>query len=491
MKRIYHVFLLIIISVISFKCQKELSGENAFLLPGNNQFSPITATLQGNIVDENDQPAEGVIVSAGVKTAITNSHGYFRIIDAPLDKNASLVTANEPGYFKAYRTFRATSGVNQVVIKLIKKTLAGTINATTGGNVTLTNGAKVILPANGVTKATGDAYTGSINVYASYIDPTSNDIGKKIPGSFMGDDKNNKRVVLSSYGMLAVSLESSAGEKLQIASNNTASLIIPIPSSKVSAAPATISLWYIDEVSGIWKEQGTAKKNGNNYTGDVQHFSYWNADFNLPAISFSAIFKTSDNVPLSNTYVIIRTTGDSSGYAHGYTDSLGQVGGLIPSNKNLVLEVYDQCGNVVYSKNIGPFAANTDLGTIVISNSVSSLTTIKGTLLSCSNTPVTDGYATIYFNNFVYNASVNAAGEFSINIFTCSGIPPSCDILGVDETSQQQGTPVTILLNSQINDAGNVNTCGTSSIQNINYTVDGTDYTVSLNDSLIAYSTQG
>src|ERR1019366_1285014 len=115
MKRIYHVFLLIIISVISFKCQKELSGENAFLLPGNNQFSPITATLQGNIVDENDQPAEGVIVSAGVKTAITNSHGYFRIIDAPLDKNASLVTANEPGYFKAYRTFRATSGVNQVV----------------------------------------------------------------------------------------------------------------------------------------------------------------------------------------------------------------------------------------------------------------------------------------------------------------------------------------------------------------------------------------
>ena len=99
-----------------------------------------------------------------------------------------------------------------------------------------------------------------------------------------------------SYGMLAVVLESTGGEKLQIITGNTASLIIPIPSSKVSSAPATISLWYIDEVSGIWKEQGTAKKNGNNYTGDVQHFSYWNADFNLPAISFSAIFKTSDNV---------------------------------------------------------------------------------------------------------------------------------------------------------------------------------------------------
>ena len=38
--------------------------------------------------------------------------------------------------------FGATSGVNQVVIKLIKKTLTGTIDATTGGNVILTNGAE-------------------------------------------------------------------------------------------------------------------------------------------------------------------------------------------------------------------------------------------------------------------------------------------------------------------------------------------------------------
>ena len=83
MKRIYPVLLLLIISVIAFKCQKELSGENAFSLQPNNQSSPITSTLQGNVLDENDQPAEGVIVSTGIKTATTNSHGYFRIVDAP------------------------------------------------------------------------------------------------------------------------------------------------------------------------------------------------------------------------------------------------------------------------------------------------------------------------------------------------------------------------------------------------------------------------
>lgn len=495
MKRIYYVLFAVIIVLISIECRKELSGENAFPGRGNNQSSPINATLQGNIINENDQPAEGVVVSVGTKTATTNSHGYFRIVDATLDKNASLVTAEQPGYFKAYRTFSATSGVNQVVIKLIKKTLAGTIDATTGGSVTLINGSKVLLAANGVAEANGAAYTGNINVYASYIDPASNDIGKKVPGSFMGDDKNDKRVVLSSFGMLAVNLESSAGEKLQIAANSTAMLTIPIPTSISSSAPASISLWYVDEQTGVWKEQGTAQKNGNNYVGEVKHFSYWNADFNLPAISFSATLKTSENVPLANTYVVIKpNTSDSSyGFAHGYTDSLGQVSGLIPSNTNLTIDIYNQCGSVVYSKNIGPFSSNTDLGTITISNSANYITTIKGKLLSCSNIPVTHGYATIYFNDFVYNVSVNDQGEFSTNIISCYGIPSEFKILGVDETSQQQGTLTTFSVNSQVIDAGNIMACGTSSAQYINYNVDGVDHIISnnTNDSFYCYTSTG
>ena len=148
MKRINYVLFAVIIVLISIECRKELSGENAFPGQGSYQSSPISATLQGNIIDENDQPAEGVVVTVGTKTATTNSHGYFRITDASLDKNASLVTAEQAGYFKAYRTFSATSGVNQVVIKLIKKTLAGIIDAASGGSVTLSNGSKVLLAAN-------------------------------------------------------------------------------------------------------------------------------------------------------------------------------------------------------------------------------------------------------------------------------------------------------------------------------------------------------
>ena len=251
MQRLYYSILFFCLAVITFNCQKEVSYGPGGPGTGNNNANPIIATLQGNVLNEAGRPAIGVTVRVGTKTVTTNAYGYFRIVNAPLDKNVSLLTAEKAGYFKARRVFAATSGVNQVVIQLIKKTSAGTVNAASGGTVTLANGSKIALTANVVIKSSGGAYSGSVNVYAAYIDPTSPDIAKTVPGSFLANDKDNNRVILSSYGMLAVELESSAGEKLQIASGKTATLTTAIPASLQSSAPATISLWYVDEQTGI------------------------------------------------------------------------------------------------------------------------------------------------------------------------------------------------------------------------------------------------
>jgi hypothetical protein len=45
----------------------------------------------------------------------------------------------------------------------------------------------------------------------------------------MADDKDAKRVFLTSYGMMAVELQSTAGERLQLKSGSTATLTSPIP----------------------------------------------------------------------------------------------------------------------------------------------------------------------------------------------------------------------------------------------------------------------
>ncbi len=489
MNRFSKVWVLLFLCIFFFQCQKDLSyiGAPDPEVPAVIAPDPITAILQGNIVDENSQPAAGVTVAAGTKTAITNGSGYFRITDASLDKNTSLVTAEKAGYFKGYRVFAATSGTNQVVIKLVKKSLAGTITASSGDSTTLLNGAKISLPANSVVVASsGSDYSGDVNVYAAYIDPGASDIAETVPGSFVANDKNGKRVILSSYGMLAVELKSAGGEKLQIKSGAVATLTSPIPPQTLSSAPATIALWYVDEQTGIWKEEGTATKQGNNYVGDVKHFSYWNCDYPYDAVSLSLTLHNDKGLPLANVPVNV-TPADLSGLAHGYTDSLGQIKGLVPANKNLLLDVLSPCGAMIYSQSISPINQNTNLGVITIANATPSLITLTGTLLNCSGLPVKNGYAIINFNNIIRYAATDADGKYATTFIACLDTAAAAFVLGVDETSQQQSTTSTVTVTAPVTNAGNITACGSSADQYIKYTFDGTDYSITsaANDSII------
>ncbi len=393
MRKLLFPIVCLMISLFFIKCHKEQSNE--FSGNGTNSIkSPIIATVLGTIVDENEAPAMGVVIKVGTKTTTTNDKGYFRINNALVDKNASLVIAEKMGYFKSYRTFKVSSGANRVSIKLIKKSLIGTIPST-GGIVTLSNGSSIELPANSVVKVGGINYDGNIQVYANYIDPTAKDIYRKIPGSLMADDLTKKRVLLTSYGMLAVELESTSGEKLQIAEGKTATLSSLIPASIRSTAPSAISMWFIEEATGIWKEEGKATKIGNNYSGTVKHFSFWNCDVSTNTVNISLTLKNKSGDPLMHVPVVLERMGAIRGFAHGYTDSLGQVNGLVPQNEPLKLIIWDPCNMAVDSISIGPFQQDTNMGVITIDDHTFS-TTIKGRLLSCNGAPVSNGYPIVY-----------------------------------------------------------------------------------------------
>ncbi len=484
MKKVYFI-LFGLISIVSFHCQKELSYVN---LVGNQDAFLTAITLQGNVLDENGQPATGVMIKAGDKTTTTDAHGYFRTSGSSDEKGVSLVTAEKAGYFKAYRSFIATNGVNQIMIKLVRKDLAGQINSTAGGDITLLDGSKISLPANGIVRLSGESYTGSLNVYASYIDPSSTDISQTIPGSFMATDKNNKRVALKSYGMLGVELESMTGEKLQIGQGSNATLNIPIPLSTRSSAPSSISLWYLNEQTGLWKEEGSAKKNGNSYIGEIKHFSFWNCDSSISAVTLSITLQSPTGSPLA--YTEVRLTDAHGSQSYGWTDSLGQVSGLVPSNENLAMEVFSYaCNTAIYSQQIAPLTADKDLGVIRINNSPF-IVTVTGKLVNCNNLPVTDGYLITYHDNIVRYGTIDNTGHFSLSLISCPGSQNSFQLVGIDNDAQQQSKTIEVNIEVPETNAGSIFTCGSSTAQYINYTLDGKDYSITsaTSDSLIGYT---
>ncbi|RYZ22713.1 MAG: carboxypeptidase regulatory-like domain-containing protein [Chitinophagaceae bacterium] len=470
-------------------CQKQVENIGAPdplpVLP-----DPVSATVQGNVLDENGTAAAGVTVAVGNRTATTDARGYFRITGASLDKNMSLVTASKAGYFKAYRSFAATSGANQVQIKLLKRALAGTVSAASGGDASLANGSKVTLPAGGiVTASNGATYSGSVSVYAAYIDPTASDIASVIPGSLMANDANGTRTILTSYGMLAVELEGTSGEKLQIKSGQNAVLTTAIPAAAQATAPASIPLWYLDEATGVWKEQGSATKQGDKYVGNVPHFSFWNCDIAAQTVTLQATINGPGGQPLPNVLVRLARPSQYGTHVYSWTDSLGQVRGIVPANEALTLSVIDNCNNVVFTQNVGPFTQNTILPAITATITNSSLSTISGKLLNCSAQPVTNGFAIIQIGNQTRYVSTNASGDFSVQVLNCGGVN-TAGVFGVDNAVQVQSAPATYPITAGTTNVGTINVCGVSATQFINYTYDGTPFalTSTNNDSLVMYT---
>lgn len=454
---------------------------------------PLTANLTGTVLDENGQPLASALVRVGNATVTSNNIGYFRINNAALDKKQSLVKVERAGYFTGYRVFSATEATNQVVVRLIRKTLAGTVNLATGGDINTTNGIKITFPANSVVMASSGApFTGTMNVFAAYIDPTSPEIAQNVPGSLMADDKNGQRVTLASYGMVAVELQSASGDKLQLKSGARATLILPIPASLQASAPSVIAMWSVDENTGIWKEEGMGSRQGNNYVGAVSHFSFWNYDIGIPAIQLGMTLRTSDGQPL--VHALVRLTRTVNNYStYGYTDTLGRVSGLVPANETLTMAVLGgACGTALHTQAVGPFATASNLGIITVPNSTTGLVTVRGRVVNCSSNPVTNGYAIVTLGYQVHFAPTNANGEFSTN-FTYCGQPARVRVAGLDSAGQQVGATDSFTLATPLTNVGNVTACGSSLNDFANYTIDGTSYSLSSanGDSLYAYFMQG
>jgi hypothetical protein len=154
-----------------------------------------------------------------------------------------------------------------------------TFSAASGSTAPLDNGSAVQIPAGSLVTGSGGAYTGQVNMVVRYQDPSTADFSTTVSGGDMLAQRTDRSTsILYSYGILRVKMTGSNGEALQMAPGKTANLTIAIPATQLTTAPATIPLWYFDEATGVWIEEGSAAKQGNQYVGTVKHFTDWNAD---------------------------------------------------------------------------------------------------------------------------------------------------------------------------------------------------------------------
>jgi hypothetical protein len=464
-------------------CQREIDdpgGGN----PGGGGGTPVvvndnimvTAGVKGIVVDENNQPVAGAVVSSGANTTTTDRYGVFHFNNISLSKENGHVKIDKAGYFTGHRTFATTAGrIHNVRIKLLPKTNTGNFTASSGGTVTLASGGKLVMPANAVTDASGNVYTGQVNIAMTWIDPVAANLPDIMMGDLRGVTTDGQERGLETFGMLGVEMTSPSGQVLKVATGKTAELTFPVPTSILSNAPATIDLWHFDEPTGRWKQEGTATKTGTNYVAQVSHFSFWNCDAPFPLINLCMkLVNSANSQPLVN--VLVRIKRPNGSYGSGYTDSLGNLCGKVPKNEALILEVLDQCYNVAYAQNIGPFSADASLGTISAILPAANTLIITGTLQNCASANVTNGAVVIYTGG-TYSYSVPVTnGSFLLTLLRCNSSPLNFSVLGIDYTALQQSILVGGSGTTGTVNVGTIQACGTSSAEYIEWLIDGTPY---------------
>jgi hypothetical protein len=311
-----------------------------------------------------------------------------------------------------------------------------------------------------------------------------------MPGTLRGITTGNEETGLQSFGMMAVELNGEGGEKLQIATGKKATLHFPITESLRAQAPATIPLWSLDEATGLWKEEGTATRQGNEYIGSVSHFSFWNCDAPFAITTFTLTVKTQQGQPLADADVVISSgTSDTTSISgSGITNAEGVVHGSIPSNRSLQLKIYDKCRNLLHTKNIGPFTTATDLGVITV-NAEPVQVTFSGTVANCDNTPLASGYVTLELEGIYYNIPVSG-GNFSKTVNRCNNAPVTATITAYDITNNMFGSPVNVDVSGNTINAGKLSACGIALNAYVNYTLSGVSYQITppIDDISIAYT---
>ena len=460
-----------------WSCQKNVDGS---INNPSDQIPDLTtkvnSSVSGFVTDENNIAVIGATVNIGNRTTNTDNYGYFQVRNVDVVKTAAVVTVSKAGYFHGIKTYIATESKSAFFrIKLIPKNTTGTFSASAGGSVSLASGMSISFPLDAIVNAaSGVAYAGVVNVAASWINPTSTDVNPTMPGDLRGLNDGGAIKILQSFGMAAVELTGASGELLQIASGKKATITFPVPAALISNAPATIPLWYFDEATGLWKEEGSATKTGNNYVGEVSHFSFWNCDVPNNYIQFNCTILDANGNPMPYVAVRISVVGSLYNSGWGWTDSSGYVGGAIPNNASLSLEVFTNynCGTAAYTQAFSTTSTSISLGNITIPNTVLNTANVSGTVTNCSSGPVSNGYIIMQKDNQYSRYSLSNTGTYDFSTLLCSTNAPVI-LIGEDISVGQQSTPLSYTIVSGNNVVPNLQACGITTEQFFNYTVNG------------------
>jgi hypothetical protein len=241
---------------------------------------PNSLLFTGNVVDgTSNAPVANatVTLTGGSNPVTTDANGLFQI-SAP-DAPRFVLNVNKTGYALTSWILYGR-GVNLKIP--LHRAMTAPLNASTGGTTAfvdqsgLPSPMTATFPPNALVDQNNMPYTGTATIEGFQYDLNQ---PNPIPGD-QGATFNGTTVRLTTFGAFHITPRDTMDNPLRMASGGSVSVTIAVDPSVQSKAPATIPLWIYDQPSGMWQSHSTMTLNasGTKYTGNITHFSEYNAD---------------------------------------------------------------------------------------------------------------------------------------------------------------------------------------------------------------------
>lgn len=349
-----------------------------------------TGIVSGTVYSGAKSVLPGATVTIGDLTAITDNNGKFTLLGAPIGPRITLVFSKE-GFIPNQKVVKVEKDRTTYTHSTLREPMAYTFASTVGGQL-VDGSTRITIPDNAFVVGS-TPFTGNIRAEYRYFDPTSPDNLNAFPGGFSGIQTDGSETLFESYGFIYASFTDAANPNthLQLAPGKTAALRSLIPASLLENAPATIPMWYFNENTSKWMEEGVATRNGSYYEGEVSHFSYWNFDAPITVQDQSTltgrVISASSKGPLAGAQVVA-TGVNYSGYTVTYTDANGLFSITVKAAALANLRAFAGINSSPVTSTITtpPSGQTQDVGDLVVSDLSF---TITGILVDASNQPIT------------------------------------------------------------------------------------------------------
>jgi hypothetical protein len=262
------------------------------------------------------------VIEVGAVQTTSGADGSYTLSVPAGDR--TVVRAGANGFAENIRIARVVAGQStSLTVRLVKVGVTQTMGVASGGTIAVPNSAaQVVIPANGLISQAGGSPAANVGVSVTPIAvaTTTSDM----PGDFSATSGGGI-AQLQSFGAMLIDVRDSNNVRYGLAPGSTSTIRIPV-STRSANVPTTIPLFYFDDSTGRWVQDGEATLAGTGsdryYQGTVSRLSYWNADLVTETIFVNGCVKTPAGQPAGNA--LVESDGiDYSGFSQVYAGSDG------------------------------------------------------------------------------------------------------------------------------------------------------------------------